>query len=159
MVSTMTLVKHESPKTQTPMRHFDVFDRFFDDWPNIIRRPVMLFSDNIIEPMRVEQFTEDHTLVVRAEVPGVDPEKDIDISVVGDMLHIEVERREEERSEDRGYMHRELRYGSFSRDLSLPRGIKESDIRADYTNGILEVKVPMPASAEHEPRKITISKH
>ncbi len=159
MVSTMTLVKHDSPKTQAPFRHFDVFDRFFDDWPSMLRRPVMLFSDNIIEPMRVEQFTEDHTLVVRAEVPGVDPEKDVEISIIDDMLHIEVERREEEKSQDRGYVRRELRYGSFSRDISLPRGVKESDISADYKDGILEVHVAIPKSEEHEPKKIAISKH
>ena len=159
LVSTMTLVKHDSPKTQLPIRHFDVLDRFFDDWPSFIRRPVMLFSDNIIEPMRVEQFTEDHTLVVRAEVPGVDPDKDVRVSIVDDMLHIEVERREEEKSQDRGYTLRELRYGSFSRDITLPRGVKESDVVADYRDGILEVRVSMPKSEEHEPKKIPISTH
>jgi HSP20 family protein len=62
-----------------------------------------------------------------------------------DVLHIGAERREEEKTEERNYVRRELRYGSFHRDLPLPKGVTQADVKASYKDGILEVRVPVPA--------------
>ncbi|MFE7224668.1 Hsp20/alpha crystallin family protein [Nocardioides sp. NPDC057577] len=88
--------------------------------------------------IRVEDFVEDDHYVVRAEMPGVDPNKDIQIDVSGDLLTIRGERREEEHDRNR----RELHYGSFERTLQLPSGAKAEEVRATYINGVLEVRVP-----------------
>jgi HSP20 family protein len=110
-------------------------------------------ADDLI---RVEQFREDGALVVRADLPGIDPEKDVELTVSGGMLHIHAERREEEKREEKGYLRHELRYGSLSRTLPLPGGVTESDITATYKDGILEIRIPEP---NHEPgKKIPISK-
>ena len=72
------------------------------------------------------------------------------------MLHIEAERREEEKREGQGYLRREVRYGSFSRSLPLPEGVTEADIAATYKDGVLEIRIPEPG---REPaRKIAIGK-
>ena len=94
--------------------------------------------------MRVDEYRENETLVVRAEMPGMDPAKDMEITVSDGILHISAERRDEKRDEGKDYYRQELRYGSFSRDLPLPEGVKESDVKASYRDGILEVRVPMP---------------
>ena len=91
--------------------------------------------------IRVEDFVEGGSYVVRAEMPGVDPDKDIEIDVAGDVLTIHGERREEEHDRNRS----ELHYGSFERTLPLPRGTKAEEVRATYTNGVLEVRVPYAA--------------
>jgi HSP20 family protein len=65
-------------------------------------------------------------------------------------------RREEENREDKGYLRRELRYGSLSRALPLPEGITESDITADYKAGILEIRVPEPK--QEQAKKIPINR-
>lgn len=91
--------------------------------------------------IRVEDFVEGDSYVVRAEMPGVDPDKDIQIDVAGDVLTIHGERREEEHDRNRS----ELHYGSFERTLPLPRGAKAEEVRATYTNGVLEVRVPYAA--------------
>jgi HSP20 family protein len=58
-------------------------------------------------------------------------------------LHIRAERREERNSEKRHMRRSELRYGSFSRMIALPPGTKESDIKASYKDGLLEVRAPV----------------
>ena len=94
--------------------------------------------------------------MVRAELPGIDPDKDVELTVSDGMLRIDAERREEEKTEEKGYVRQELRYGSFARTLPLPMGVTESDITASYKDGILEVRIPAPAP---EPTKrISISK-
>lgn len=89
--------------------------------------------------IRVEDFVEDGSYVVRADIPGVDPDKDLHVSVDAGRLVVQGERREEERDK---YRH-ELRYGSFTRTLSLPSEIDVDDITARYQDGVLEVRFPM----------------
>jgi HSP20 family protein len=106
--------------------------------------------------IRVEQYREDGTLVIRADLPGIDPDKDLELTVSHGMLHIEAERREEREREEKGYLRRELRYGSLSRSLPLPEGVTGDDVTATYEAGVLEVRVPEP---KREPaKKIAISK-
>lgn len=91
------------------------------------------------QSFRVEEFTDGTTYVVRAEVPGLDPEKDIRVSVCNDRLQIRIERTEE-RDEK---LHSEFHYGSFVRTMHLPLSSDEQGITASYTAGILEVRVPL----------------
>lgn len=101
----------------------------------------------------VESFTRDGAYVVRADLPGVDPDKDIQVTIEGDVLTIFGERREEEH--DNG--HSEVRYGSFLRRLRLPDGAEADKIEATYDNGVLQVSVPVAESAA-EPVRIAIQR-
>ena len=89
--------------------------------------------------VRVEDFVEDDTFVLRAELPGIDPDKDVELHVEHDMLTISGERREEIKEKN----HRELHYGSFRRTIPMPPGTKPEDVVASYEDGVLEVRVPM----------------
>lgn len=100
----------------------------------------------------VESFTKDGKYVVRADLPGVDPEKDIEVKVDGDVLTIHGERREEEH--DGG--HSEVRYGSFTRSVRLPKGASASDVSAHYDAGVLEVTVPLKESPA-EPISVAVT--
>jgi len=126
---------------------FDPFDRMFDDWARMFpfRGPALVPSTWATQEMiRVDEFRENGSLVVRAELPGIDPEKDVELTVTNGMLCIEAERREEEDREEKGYVRHELRVGSFSRVLPIPEGVSEADITASYRDGILEIRVPAP---------------
>ena len=85
----------------------------------------------------VDVFTRDGDLIVRAELPGIDPEKDAEISVQDGVLTIRGERRHEDRSQGNGVYRVESSYGAFERTVPLPRDVKEEDIHASYENGIL----------------------
>jgi len=141
----MALVKHDRSKHDTESKRFDFFDRFLDEWPEVFRRPVVLWPERA--SLGVEEFTENGTLVLRVEFAGIDPDNDLEVSIENDVLHVAAERREEENTEERNYVRRELRYGSFHRDLALPKGTNEADVTASYKDGILEVRVPAPSEA------------
>jgi HSP20 family protein len=93
----------------------------------------------------VDVFTRQEDLVVRAELPGVDPEKDVDITVQDGVLTIRGERRHEEKSEENGFSRFESSYGSFRRSVALPHDVKAESIQASYENGVLEVVIPKAA--------------
>jgi HSP20 family protein len=105
-----------------------------------------------IARMRLEDFEEGGRYVVRAEMPGIDPERDVDITLTEGMLTIRAERREERREKQRSEFH----YGSFVRRVSLPRGATEQDVEATYANGILTVSVPLPREEERGPRRVPV---
>jgi HSP20 family protein len=156
----MTGLLKREPKHLEKVEMFDWFDRMFEDWTRVLpfRRPTMFGREWTTEEMiRVDEFRENGTLVVRAELPGIDPDKDVELTVVDGMLHIVAERREEEKTEEKSYTRHELRYGSFTRVLPLPEGVAEADIKASYENGILEIRIPAPV-VEPAATKIPIAK-
>jgi len=134
-------------------------DRLFDEWMRVQPMRRLLGAEAPGEEIiRVDEYRDDDTQVIRAELPGIDPDDDVDISVSGGMLRINAQRRVEEESEEKGYTRREMRYGSFTRTLPLAEGATEDDIRAGYEDGVLEIRVPVAQpKARGEPRKIPVS--
>ena len=102
----------------------------FMDWPD--RRS-----------LRIEESRSDDALTIRVEIPGIDPEKDVDITVRDGVLTIIAERREHKEHAAAGGFRSEFRYGSFIRQVVLPADCAIDDIEATYESGILEVAVPM----------------
>jgi HSP20 family protein len=98
-------------------------------------------------PIRVEEVREGDELVVRAELPGVDPEKDIDVTVDEGVLTIRAQRQERaEEKQAEGYRS-EFRYGQFERQIRLPKGTSPDVVSASYRDGVLEVRLPVPPEA------------
>lgn len=129
-------------RRHTPFELTDWMSRFFDDRLAGVERDLI----------RVEEVTDGDSLVVRAELPGIDPDKDVEISLHDGMLHIRAERREHEEHEGSAEFRSEFRYGMFERTLSLPSGVTESEVTATYKDGILEVRLPRT----REPRAATV---
>lgn len=92
-------------------------------------------------------------LELTVELPGLE-EKDVDVSVSDGLLTVSGEKRFETKEEDKNYRFVERGYGSFSRSVPLPEGVKADDIKANLSKGVLKVIVPAPAKAE--PKKIKI---
>ena len=93
--------------------------------------------------IRVEDEMKDGNYELRAEIPGVDPAKDVDITVRDGVLTIKAERSEKKESNGRS----EFSYGSFIRSVTLPAGADEDAIKASYDKGILTVSVPVTEAA------------
>ncbi|MGN6795666.1 MAG: Hsp20/alpha crystallin family protein [Streptosporangiaceae bacterium] len=121
-----------STPTRRQGRHFpDLFD-----W---MESPLAMFRPMLGQGMRMEDYVRDGEYVVRAELPGVDPEKEVEVSVRDGILSIRAERKEEQIRKS----HSEFRYGVFSRQIALPPGADEEHVEASYDKGILEVVVAM----------------
>jgi HSP20 family protein len=90
--------------------------------------------------IRLEEEMQDGHYLLRAELLGIDPAKDVDITVRDGQLTIKAERGEKKESKGRS----EFCYGSFTRSVTLPAGANEDDIKASYDKGILTVDVAVP---------------
>jgi HSP20 family protein len=100
-----------------------------------------------VEPaIRIEDILEDGEYTLRAEIPGVDPGKDIAITTANGNLRLAVVRLSEDRQDSRS----EFRYGTFHRTITLPIGTKEDSIKASYTGGILEITMKVSERVQAE---------
>lgn len=130
------------PAQQRPRSFFPELSDLFEGFPSwATLRPA--FGSHVI---RVEDEMKDGNYEIRAEIPGVDPGKDVDITVRDGLLTIKAERTEKKESEGRS----EFSYGSFARSVTLPRGADEDAITASYDKGILTVSVPVAADKAAE---------
>lgn len=132
---------HKDPKTVVP----DLIDWFEE--PFLTLRPYLGHA------IRVEDYTEDGHYVVRAEVAGLDPEKELEVSAGAGYLTIRAHRPGTFEDKHRS----EFRYGSFSRTLPLPPGADAGDVTAEYANGILTIKVGLPGEGAGAPTRIQVT--
>ena len=104
----------------------------------------------------VEVFKTDNDVMVRAELPGIDP-KNVEITVTQDTLTLKGEARVDREDKARNYYRRELRYGSFLRSIQLPSDVKGDQATASYKNGILEIRVPKSERAKPKSVKVEVA--
>jgi len=89
----------------------------------------------------VDIFDEGKEIVVKGEFPGMGKE-DINVELLGNTLCISGEKKSEEKVDRKGYFRMERGYGSFRRNLTLPEGIDYGKVKAEFRNGVLEVRIP-----------------
>ncbi|GAC1450924.1 MAG: hypothetical protein PVSMB11_12060 [Desulfuromonadaceae bacterium] len=89
----------------------------------------------------VDVFEEGGSIVVKAELPGL-TRKDIEVKLIDNTLEIMGEKRTEEKIDQRDYLKVERSYGKFSRTLRLPEGLDAEHVTANFTDGVLEIKIP-----------------
>jgi len=102
--------------------------------------------------IRLEEEMQEGHYVLRAELPGIDPAKDVDITVHEGQLTIKAERSEKKETKGRS----EFSYGSFTRSVTLPAGANEEDIKATYDKGILTVDVAVAKQAAPAEKHIEV---
>jgi HSP20 family protein len=124
----------------------------FPDLIEWFEEPFMTLRPYLAQPIRIEDYIEDDHYVIRAELAGIDPEKDVEITAGSGYLTIRAERHDTTEGKHRS----EFRYGSFSRSLPLPPNVHEDDIHATYANGILTVTVALHAEKKEAARKIHV---
>ena len=126
----------------------------FPDLIEWFEEPFMTLRPYLGQPIRVEDFVEDDHYMVRAELAGIDPEKDVEIMVGSGYLTIRAERSDKIESKHRS----EFRYGSFSRVLSLPVNADEEAVTASYHDGILTISVGLKTEHKASAKKIEVAK-
>ena len=126
----------------------------FDDFFRMV--PVDLVGGEVFPKLDVHE--DDKAVHVKAEIPGLD-EKDLNVTLKENTLTISGEKKEEKKEEDknRNYHYCERSFGSFSRTIVLPEGIKADGVKANYRNGILDIELPKGEAAQ--PKKINVEVH
>jgi len=134
----------------------------FDDLESIQEDMNRAFSERGYErPLRrsrptfplLNVWSSEDGLVIDAELPGVDP-KDVDISVLGDVLTLRGKVNVQEPARGEAYHRRERPTGEFARTLQLPFRANAGGVKANYKNGVLRLTVPR--SEEEKPKKIAV---
>ena len=157
--------QHMTPRTQSPfsfMRRFsEEMDRLFDDFgfrsgwqtppfeTGLDRFPTAAWSP------QVEVFERDKQLVVRTDLPGMTKD-DIKVDITDDALVIRGERKSEREEDEEGFYRSERSYGTFYRQIPLPRGVNAENATAEFRNGVLEISMPSPEGAVRGSRRIEI---
>jgi HSP20 family protein len=103
----------------------------------------------------VDIYETEHELVVKADVPEVDP-KDLDIRVENNILTIRGERKFEKKVNEENYLRVERAYGTFSRSFSLANTVNSEAIKADYQNGVLTLTIPKREEAKPKQIKVNV---
>lgn len=167
----MSGIRRQNPTTSADV--FRQFDRMFDEWMRAF--PVRMWDQRgpraLEEVIKVDEYRENGDLVIKAEIPGIDPEKDLSLTVENGILVLRAQREVAEVSgvtddtddiddtDDKGYQRHELRYGTFARRLPLPDGVDPSAVTASYKDGMLIVRVPVPVVERGPaPTRIAIEK-
>lgn len=122
------------------------------DWPGFVPR-----ADE--EYPLAEVFERDHYVIVRVELPGVDP-KDVDVRVTQHLVTVQGEIREATEQRPRqGYYRSERRYGGFFRRIELPAPVIPERAKATYQHGILEIAIGKQDETEREGQRLQIEVH
>lgn len=129
----------------------EAMDRLFEE--SFVRPREGIMTPAGVNTLAVDMYETPEEVVVRTALPGVDP-ADIDVSVVGDTLTIKGETKSEREEEGTNYIRRERRYGSFSRSLAIPTNVVADKAVADFSKGILTLR--LPKADEVKPKRIEI---
>ncbi|HUK07168.1 MAG TPA: Hsp20/alpha crystallin family protein [Stellaceae bacterium] len=136
-----------------------LFDRFTGFGLPSLRRSFDLlpsFEPSFSFNVPAVDVTEDEKAYkVAAELPGLD-EKDIEVSVTGDVLTIKGEKRQEKEEKSKNWYVAERTFGSFQRAFALPDGVDRNNIAADFSKGVLTVTLPKSAQAQKQQQKIEV---
>jgi HSP20 family protein len=130
-------------------------DHLFDDFASDYRWPFSNGS-NVPAP-RVDVGETETEVTVEAELPGVD-EKDIDVTLVDNLLTIKGEKKQEKEEKRKDYHLTERSYGSFSRSMALPFDADPDKIKAAFKDGVLTITLPKPPEIKAKVKKIAIGK-
>lgn len=103
----------------------------------------------------VELHDAGENLVLKAQLPGINADN-LDISATRDSITISGEYRHEEESNNQNLYHSEFQYGQFNRTIGLPVGIQQDKVEADYSNGLLTLRLPKVEEAVNRSVKINL---
>ena len=137
----MNVLLHRDPKTIVP----DLVDWF--------EEPFLTLRPYLGQAIKVEEYVQDDHYLVRAELAGIDPQKDVEITVGSGYLTIRAQRSDKTEGKHRS----EFRYGSFSRTLALPANADEDAVTASYRDGILTVSVALKSEQKAPAKKIEVT--
>ena len=153
------LVKVEPAKSLSP---FEEMERRFEEF---FKRPFSSVGPTWLPRLRmpeleelapsVDILEEGGDVVIKAELPGIKKE-DIDVKLTDNTITISGEKKKEEKVEKKDYYRMERSYGSFTRSFGLPSEVQTDKVKAQFKDGILEIRVPKTEEAKQKEKKVLI---
>jgi HSP20 family protein len=143
---TTRTVSDELVELNRPLAEF--FRTLSGPWPF---RPLLALTPGKHFMPTADVFARNGDLVVKLDLPGVDP-TDIHVKFEEGELTVTGERKADKEVKEEGYYRKENTYGYFERHMSVPKGIKDTEIKAEYDNGVLLISVPRAAKIENMPK-------
>lgn len=128
---------------------FGEMERFFDDRPYISMFPKLGWD------LAVDVYEEGKDVIAKMSLPGVKSDE-LEISIDKDVLTISGARQEESETDKKDYYSKEIRRGSFSRSVTLPKIVDADEAKADYNDGILVVTMPIVKGQEKKAVKVQL---
>ncbi len=104
----------------------------------------------------VDVYEDGDKIVVKTELPGL-TEKEVEVSILGDMLTIKGEKKQEKETKEEHYHRIERTYGSFHRAITLPSPVTSDKAKASFKNGVLEIEVPKKEVAKPKQIKVKVA--
>ncbi len=145
-----------------PLSPFEEMEKRFEEF---FRRPFSMLGHSWMPGLRlseiaevsptVDVFEEGNDIVVKAELPGMKKEE-IDVNITDNAITISGEKKKEEKVEKKNYFRMERSYGSFTRSFRLPAEIQTDKVKANFKDGILEIRAPKTEEAKQKEKKIQI---
>jgi len=149
----MSLIKWESPRHELDSLG-RTMRRFFDDFDsNLLHFTPLVNNGNYMPAVDINEDKENIYFI--AELPGLS-QNDVKLTVSEGTLTIRGEKKREEEHQDRNFYRMERSYGEFVRQFTLPEGVKEEDIQADFKDGVLEIVVPKKEPSKPREREVQI---
>ena len=145
--------KTEVVLRRTPFQ--EVEDLLSARWPFDVRFPRLerLFREPGLAP--IDMFEKDGKVVIKAEMPGIEPEK-VEITIVGNELRVSGERTDEKEVREENYYRSERTFGRVFRTITLPEGVDGEAVKATMKDGVLTIEVERKEAVT--PKKITVTK-
>jgi HSP20 family protein len=125
----------------------------FPDLVDWFEEPFLTLRPYLGQPIKVEEYLEGDKYMIRAELAGIDPAKDVEVTVGSGYLTIHAERSDKTEGKHRS----EFRYGSFTRSLMLPVNADEDAVTASYRDGILTISVGLKTEKKESAKKIEVT--
>jgi HSP20 family protein len=148
-----------------PFREFQremdrMFDRFwrgfgFPAFQRFAEPEAFLSADSALAGPAIDLAEDDQAFHLKAELPGLS-EKDVNVTVSGDMMTIAGEKREEREEKEKNFHWSERRFGSFQRMVRLPQHVDRDKIEASFKNGVLSITMPKTPEAVQQQKKIEV---
>jgi HSP20 family protein len=134
-------------------------DQLFDDFFRGFGFPVL--ADRMPAAMmapRLDVSETENEIQIAAELPGID-EKDVEVTLVDDLLTIRGEKKAARKQDERDYRLMERSEGMFVRSLRLPFAAEASEIKASFKDGVLTITIPKPKEVREKVQKITLARN
>ncbi|KAF3884554.1 MULTISPECIES: Hsp20/alpha crystallin family protein [Nostocales] len=138
----MTLIRYN------PWQELNAIQRLFED----TRVP---FEKDFVKVPAAELTQTDDAVHLKLELPGMDA-KDLDIQVTENAVSISGERKSQTKTEDKGTIRTEFHYGKIQRVIPLPIKIQNTDVKAEYKDGILNLTLPKKEEEKNKVVKVNL---